>query len=135
MFNRSVPAAVVGTLLCISTVAVFAIALALANIDRLNERRAARRPATEASNVGTLDELSVELTIKDSATGDGVSRGTETGSSQGRESPADSGAGQEKGKVEVEEGEDVAPSVLPWTSIFSCGAETAEDETTTTATA
>ena len=46
MFNRSVPAAVVGTLLCIATIGVFVIALFLANVDSLNEMRADRRRST-----------------------------------------------------------------------------------------
>ena len=65
LFEQAIPALVVGVLLCVTTLAVLAIALVLANMDRLNEQRSSRRltagipdnkGATSADNIETPQE-------------------------------------------------------------------------------
>ena len=58
MFQRIVAAAIVGTLLCVASVAVFVVALHLANTDRINEKRAEQQDAIvpDSSTIMTGDE-------------------------------------------------------------------------------
>lgn len=121
LFEKPAAATAIGVLLCVATVAVFVSALVLANIDRLNEKRA------EQSNLNTAE--AVELTIKESEneTGEKEPEEVEAGS-QGRESLADA---SDEEKFEEQEYAN-ASSALPWSSILSigggafCGAETSD---------
>ena len=116
VFVRPVAAMVIGVLLCVATVAVFVLALVLANTDRRNEKRAGRSDSNEEV---------VELTTGQPADGTGEKDPgeIEAGPSQGRESPIDN-----------EEKFEQRPDELPWSSILSigtgalCGAETADDD-------
>ena len=71
MFERPAAALAVGTLLCIATSSVFVAALVLANMDRLKEKRAARRRSTlnelstETSNNVAEPPLEIELVAMD----------------------------------------------------------------------
>ena len=126
VFVTPVAAVSIGVLLCVATVAVFVTALLLANADRLVEKRAERSEVNKATT---------ELTITGSnnETGEPEPGEVEAGgpSQEGRESPA-----VVEEKVDEEADEKPSPA-LPWSSILSigsgtlCGAETAEDDSTT----
>ena len=92
LFQREVPGAVVGTLLCAATIAVLVVALWLANIDRLNEQRAAQPTTTENSeNEDASTELPVEIELVETGSETTEARAGEFGGEaparRGRASP------------------------------------------------
>ena len=118
VFMRPVAATTIGVLLCVATMAVFVLALRLANLDRLVENRA------EGSE---LNKAAIEVAAEESNNENDVTEPgeVEAGPLQGRESPAD----EEK----AERKDTNLSSSLPWSSILSigsgtlCGAETIDD--------
>ena len=143
MFERELPAAIVGTLLCVATVAVFAASLGIANTDRLNEQRAARRGSTtDNTNDNDTSTEPVEIELVDMVHEAGsdqaprlreVGGELEGGATRGRSSPRED-------ETKGEELDDAKPFALPWSSLLVlgnstlCGAEPAEDGTVTPAT-
>ena len=126
IFVTKVAAAVVGTLLCVATVGVFAMALGLANVDRLREQRADRRQSSTLNTPESLNHESDEDESEHTQEGD-VKLGEAAGSSFGRASPHDA-----EEKVE----ESGLALSLPWSLLMMsnanlCGAETAEEDDTT----
>ena len=125
VFEKHVAATAIGVILCVATVSVFVVALVLANIDRLNEKRAEQSDSNkESAEQNSCDE-----------TGEKDPEEIEAGSSQqGCESP--DGTSDEE-KFEQEDAH--ASSALPWSSILSiggsvlCGAGPADNTVSETA--
>ena len=138
VFQRPAAATAIGVVLCVATVGVFVAAVALANIDRLNEKRAEQPDSNTASGVEltTMRTAAVKLITKapkNETTDDKEPEEVEAGLSQGRESPVNE---------EKAEQLDANPSsTLPWSAILSigrgtlCGTESTEDDSTSVPTA
>ena len=142
MFEREVPGAIVGTLLCVATVAVFVIALWLANTDRLNEQRAAR---STTENTNDDDNSSTELPVEIELVDMGHTTDPEQqphsheakGKIEGGAARGRSSSGEDETKAKEP---DAQPFTLPWSSMLAlgngtlCGPEPAEDGTVPSAT-
>ena len=124
MFQRRVFARAVGALLCVATVAVFAIALLLAEMDHRREMHAERRRVILSAppKMGTDEETPNELTEAPPRAHDNEE--IEAGPTRGRASPR-----EEEEKVEEEQV--ASSSSLPWSLMnmatgHLCGAQVVE---------
>lgn len=132
VIQRPNAAVAIGVLLCVATVAVLVVALVLANLDRLNEKRAEQRsdsntaPAVELT---TIVDLSGETSSEQEP-----EQGIEAGPSHETCMPPTDDAANKDTAVDAES--DVKPpSALPLPSILSigsgilCGEGTTADDT------
>ena len=132
MFARPVPATVIGTLLCTASVAVFVVALLLANTDRLKEQRATRRHhAPENSNDAVADP--VEVHVGDKSGGQEAPHSSETGELEGGLPVRERDSSYEDGS-KADEADEKPVVGLPWSLLVLgngtlCGAESADDST------
>ena len=130
VFQKPVAAIAIGVILCVATVSVFVLALLLANIDRLNEKRAEQLdlntpvssnsgPTAEDSNDASGEEESGEIEAGAS------SQGRESQAERGNNSPQDSQIGVAVLSLEEEEQLSAARANTksPWGMLGLCAAE------------
>ena len=130
----------IGVVLCLASLSVFVAALALANTDRLNEKRAERRETLSSDPVGQATESSDDAEIELVTLGE---EATESAKQQthapepearGRTSP------QEGDEAKADDANPPPPaSSLPWSLVMGKGAlcggsDSGEDDTTVTST-
>ena len=135
LFEREVAATALGTLLCLATVAVLVIALVLANVDRIREKRA---ELSDVEETPPPSALTIERSDNDESGGGEPARVIdvleEVGAIRGR-TPLQEEDQEEK----VAEPDETPAALTPWSSLLSlgntafCGAETTPGDDSTVA--